>query len=375
MNMEALKTAWRESSAKCADLNTKVSAALTDGAFDKDSFKKLKDELDQEKVRRNGLNDQIKSLEKEQGNQSKDTVKDEKGGLDLSKKPSDKIKQSILDYMQRKPAVNQVSSTEMSPTIPEEIIYDPTSEVNSVVDLATLIMKRPVNTPSGTYPIKQRATDYLPTTEELKANPELAAPNFEDVNWKAETHRGALTISQESIDDGVATLEIVGQDIGEKRVNTHNHEISPILKSFTAKSIQIDSDNSVDGIKEILNVDLDPAYAPSIVASQTFFNKLDTLKDKQGQYVFHRDITSSSKGILLGVPVYRVGDDLLGEKGEAHAFIGDLSKAVFMADRKEVNLSWEYDQVYGQYLAAVLRFGVTKADENAGYFVTIAPKA
>ncbi|WP_143045495.1 phage major capsid protein, partial [Oenococcus oeni] len=186
----------------------------------------------------------------------------------------------------------------------------------------------------------------------------------------------AIAISQESIDDSQVDLTgLIGQNIGEKRVNTFNADISAVLKAFTAKTATFGSDTSVDDIKHILNVDLDPAYNPSIVASQSFFNALDTLKDKNGQYVFHQDVTSASNGTLLGVPVYKVGDALLGSKGDMKAFIGDLSRAVLFADRKEVNLAWQYSPIYGQYLAAVRRYGVSAADDNAGFFVTASVAA
>lgn len=379
MNKEQLKAQlqikFNKVSAKCADLNADFNKKLQDDSATVEDMQTAKDALNAEKVRRDALEAQITDLQAEIDADSKSNNVIKGGeGTNLTPQTASKLdhrKQEIIDYMKRIPAKNQVSSTEMSPIIPEEIIYNPESEVNSVVDLADLVTKTPVTTRRGTYPIKKRADDYLPSVEELKENSELAAPKFEEVDWEVETHRGALTISQESIDDAQpSTLGIVGQDIGEKRVNTHNHVIAPVLQGFTAKSVTIDTDHSVDDIKHILNVDLDPAYVPSIIASQSFFNVLDTLKDHNGQYVFHQDVTSSSKGTLLGVPVYKVGDTLLGKAGEMKAFIGDIGRAVFFADRKEVNLSWEYDQVYGQYLAAVLRFGATTADPDAGYFVT-----
>jgi HK97 family phage major capsid protein len=100
------------------------------------------------------------------------------------------------------------------------------------------------------------------------------------------------------------------------------------------------------------------------------YNALDTLKDKNGQYIFHQDITGKSGDNLLGIPVYKVGDTLLGKAGEAHAFIGDLSRSLFFADRQQITLSWQYNEAYGQYLAGALRFGVSPADVNAGYFLT-----
>ncbi|KRO14235.1 phage phi-C31 gp36 major capsid family protein [Lactiplantibacillus xiangfangensis] len=375
MKPNELQVLFNKVSAHCADLNAQLNVKLADDHSTPEDYQKIKDELTAEKVRRDTIDKQLQSLSEATGNDN-DNQKNSGNGMQLGSNSKDSQlntqKQELLDYMKRKPAKNQVSSTEMSPVVPETIIYNPSSEVNSVVDLANLLTKTPVTTKKGTYPVKKRADDYLPSQDELKANNELAAPNFDDVDWSVETHRGALTISQEAIDDAEpSVLDIVGQDISEKAVNTHNHVIAPILKQFTAKSVTLDTSHSVDDVKHILNVDLDPAYVPVIIASQSFYNSLDTLKDKNGQYIFHQDITTPSKGTLLGVPVYRVGDKLFGDSGDKNAFIGDINRAVFFADRKEVNLSWEYDQVYGQYLAAVLRFGVSVADSNAGFFVSV----
>ena len=52
-------------------------------------------------------------------------------------------------------------------------------------------------------------------------------------------------------------------------------------------------------------------------------------------------------------------------------FIGDIQRAVLFADRQELGLRWTDNEIYGQYLQAVVRFDVKKADAKAGYFVTM----
>jgi HK97 family phage major capsid protein len=53
--------------------------------------------------------------------------------------------------------------------------------------------------------------------------------------------------------------------------------------------------------------------------------------------------------------------------------VGDFKRGVLFADRKDLGLRWADNEIYGQYLQAVLRFGVTKVDEKAGYYVTYTP--
>ncbi len=261
-----------------------------------------------------------------------------------------------------------ITSPDVAPTIPESILYNPENEVKSVTDLAQLVTQFQATTASGKYPIVKRATARMNSVAELAKNPDLAKPQFEEVDWKVQTYRGAIPLSQESIDDSAIDLTaLVANNANEQKVNTTNFAIAGVLKSFTAKTI---AGESVDDIKHILNVDLDPAYNKTIVASQSFYQYLDTLKDKNGQYLLHEPITDGSPRMLLGVPVTVVEDELLGAAGEAHAFIGDLARAVLYANRKDIQVRWVDDNIYGQYLQAVVRFDTKAADTNAGYFVT-----
>lgn len=261
-----------------------------------------------------------------------------------------------------------ITSPDVAPTIPESILYNPENEVKSVTDLAQLVTQFQATTASGKYPIVKRATARMNSVAELAKNPDLAKPQFEEVDWKVQTYRGAIPLSQESIDDSAIDLTaLVANNANEQKVNTTNFAIAGVLKSFTAKAV---AGESVDDIKHILNVDLDPAYNKTIVASQSFYQYLDTLKDKNGQYLLHEPIVDGSPRTLLGVPVTVVEDELLGAAGEAHAFIGDLARAVLYANRKDIQVRWVDDNIYGQYLQAVVRFDTKAADTNAGYFVT-----
>lgn len=379
--MDKLQTLFNEVSAKCADLNAQLNAKLQDENASVDDFQKIKDDLTAAKARRDAINDQIKALEVEKASEPKTDPKDDgsKKGTDLSKKPIDDKKKVINDYIHSHGKVvddvaGHVTSTEAGLLIPEEIIYDPTAEVNSVVDLSTLVTKTPVTTPKGTYPILKRATDRFSSVAELAENPALAEPDFTQVDWSVTTYRGSIPLSEEAISDSQVDLTaLVGQSIKEKSVNTYNAMIAPVLQSFTAKATT--TDTLVDSLKHILNVDLDPAYSRALVVTQSLFNTLDTLKDKNGRYLLHDASDSitdgTAKGTVLGVPVYVVGDALLGSAaGDQKAFVGDLKRGVLFTDRQQVTLAWIDDKIWGQYLGAAFRFGVEKADSNAGYFVT-----
>lgn len=160
-------------------------------------------------------------------------------------------------------------------------------------------------------------------------------------------------------------MNLVAENNARIGLNTTNAEIAEVMKTFPAKSV-----DGTDGIKDILNVDIDPAYNVTVVASQSFFNAIDKLKDAQGQYILQNDITSPSGKSLFGRKVEVISDSLLGNAGEAKAFIADLKQAILFADRAQASVKWVQNDIYGQLLAISQRFDVVKANEKAGYFVT-----
>ena len=249
----------------------------------------------------------------------------------------------------------------------KEIVTTPMREVKTVLDLKQFATIHKAAKGEGSYPILKHATSKMASVEELEKNPALAKPDFTDVPWKVKTYRGAIPLSQEAIDDAdVDLLAIVAEAANQIKVNTTNDAIGGVLKTFEAKNAA-----DLDAIKAILNVDLDPAYNVSFVVTQSFYQKLDTLKDKNGRYLLQDSIVSASGKAFLGHPVFVVADTVLGEAGEAKAFIGDVQRAVLFADRQELGLRWTDNEIYGQYLQAVVRFDVKKADAKAGYFVTM----
>ncbi len=264
------------------------------------------------------------------------------------------------------PTTDGVKKTDTTKITREELVTTPIREIKTTVDLKPFTTIYPAKKASGKYPILKKATSKMVSVAELEKNPALAKPEFDEVDWAITTYRGAIPVSQESVDDAdVDLLSIVAETVAQIKVNTTNAAIAEVLKSFTAKTVA-----SVDDIKKILNVDLDPAYDVAFVVSQSFYQILDTLKDGNGRYLLQDSITAVTGKVLLGKPVFVFADEVLGEAGEAKAFVGDFKRGVLFADRKDLGLRWTDNEIYGQFLQAVLRFGVKKIDAKAGYFVT-----
>lgn len=377
MFKEKIKELLAKKDGKRALINEKTeemrNLLVNEDATDDDlaKAKALRSDIDKAEKEVRDLEDTIKMYrDAEKGNPAPEHHEENDDPND-----DDDEKRALNGYLHRefRDGTSGITSPDVAPTIPESILYNPENEVKSVTDLAQLVTQFQATTASGKYPIVKRATARMNSVAELAKNPDLAKPEFEEVDWKVQTYRGAIPLSQESIDDSAIDLtSLVANNAMEQKVNTTNFAIANVLKSFTAKTV---AGESVDDIKHILNVDLDPAYNKTIVASQSFYQYLDTLKDKNGQYLLHEPITDGSPRMLLGVPVTVVEDELLGAAGEAHAFIGDLARAVLYANRKDIQVRWVDDNIYGQYLQAVVRFDTKTADTKAGYFVTYTPTA
>lgn len=275
------------------------------------------------------------------------------------------------ELLNTRAATDGIVKTDVSKTIPESISYNPQLEIKTVTDLKQFTNIFQATTANGKHPILKKATARLNTVAELEANPDLAKPEFEEVDWAVQTYRGAIPISNESIQDSAVDLVgLIARHANEQKLNTTNYAIANVLKSFTAAAM-----STLDDLKKIINVDLDPAYNKAIVATQSFYNVLDTLKDGNGRYLLQDSIVSPSGKVLLGMPVFVIEDELFGAKGNTTAFLGDLNRAILFANRVDVTVRWVDHNIYGQYLQVATRFDTKKADKNAGYFVTYTTPA
>lgn len=378
--MEKLLEELKEKQATYNETLKEARSSAEAGEDVTDRFEKLDElreeivKLEERKIHRDKLNqlDTIEEVEEKRfdpkpGGEPKTKLR-KVGNEDSNKE----VRDAINAYIRKGEIRENVTTINQEVIIPKDISYIPQKEVQTVYDLSANFNKTNVGTKSGSYPILENPTDALPSVEELAKNPELAAPKFHEVKWEVETYRGALPISQEAISDAQTDLTtLISNQISQRMLNTTNKFIAAKLKDFE-KVTPGAKDDLVDNIKEILNVKLDPAYIPQIICTQSLYQTLDTLKDKQGQYIFHRDVTSASGGTLLGVPVTKVPDPLLGDKiGDQVAFIGDR-RAVTVFDRNQASVVWAENSVYGRYLMGVLRFDVEVTDQKAGFLLTVS---
>lgn len=280
------------------------------------------------------------------------------------------LRSAINAYVKTKGVEKRdITTVEAGAVIPQEIITTPQEQPQTETDLRKFVNVEPVNTGSGTYPVLLADNSVMVSVEELKANPKLANPEFKDVDYKVETYRGYIPVSQEAIDDSAVDLTgLIAKHINRQAVRTANVQVANVLKTFTAKSI-----TGLDGLKAIKNVDLDPAYNVKFIVSQSFFNAVDTMKDENGRYLLQQDVTVASGYKLFGHEVVILADKVIGTSaGDKVAFVGDADAGVTFFDRKQVSVKWVDNDIYGQKLASFIRFDVKQADEKAGFYVTLA---
>ncbi|TKQ94985.1 phage major capsid protein [Enterococcus faecium] len=256
--------------------------------------------------------------------------------------------------------------------IPIDKITKPEKQPETVVDLRQHVGRVPVTTGTGSYPILRANKNKMTSVAELVKNPELAKPEFTKVNYEIATYRGYIPVSQEALDDSDIDLGgLVAEHIQRQSLNTSNAEIAKKLQTATAKTV-----TDIDGLKDIVNVTIDPAYNVKFIASQSFFNELDKMKDNDGRYLLQQDVTVASGYKLLGREVVVMADDVIGTAaGNKVAFVGDPSLFVKFFDRQQASVRWVDNDVYGQLLAGFVRFDVEVADTAAGFYVTLGPKA
>lgn len=364
-----------------ADKEVEADALLEEGKLEegKDALEQIK-ELD---ARIAEVEEEIKKI-KEEGTKEEPKKEDAPVAKEGEQRSMNQFKPSVkqdteskevrgfMDFLRSKGEVREnVVSAGVDVIIPKDIVTQPVELPETVTDLKAYTNVVKVPTAQGSYPILESPDTVMHSVEELAKNPELNAPKFKGVDYKVLTYRGQVPVSNEALQDSTPDLaNLVAQNNARIALNTNNKLIADVMKTFTAKAV-----DGTDGIKDILNVDIDPAYNVTVVATQSFFNILDKLKDGNGQYILQSDITSPSGKSLFGRKVEVISDKLLGLPGEAHAFVGDVSQAVMFADRAQASVRWVQNDIYGEILAISQRVDVVKANDEAGFFVTYTPSA
>lgn len=285
---------------------------------------------------------------------------EKRGGQKLEKR--DAVLEFIRSRGQKRTGVK---TTDVGVIIPKEVL-EPQKTPERQNPLLNLIHIVKVTSGSGAYPVMKKSNRKMTEVGELEENPELGKTKITEVDYKIKTYRGELPISREAIED--AQYDLIGimqEDIQDQDEQTKLAIVADVLK--TAKVVNA---SGYDGLKDILNTKISSVYKKSLVVTDSMFNALDKVKDKDGRYMLQPDITSPTGYSFSGKTIYPVDDALLGQEGEMKYFIGDVEYFLTLFDRMELSVNWEDNHKFGKNLASYLRFDIKKTDEDAGVFGT-----
>ncbi|HEM6530521.1 phage major capsid protein [Streptococcus suis] len=329
------------------------------------TLEELQAELESKEAEKAELEKEIEGLQKQIDEQNRKAPtyggSEDRGG----KKKMEK-REAVVAYVR---SIGQkregVKTTDVGAIIPKEVLQ-PQKEPERQNPLLNLIHVVKVSSGSGSYPVIKKSNRKMTEIGELAENPELGKSKITEVDYKIKTYRGELPISREAIDD--AQYDLIGimqDDIQDQDEQTKLALVADILKTATVVNA-----SGYDGLKDILNVKIKSVYNKVLVVTDSMFNALDKVKDKEGRYMLQPDITSPTGYSFSGKPIYPIADELFGSEGDMKYFIGDIHYFLTLFDRMELSVQWEDNHRFGKNLASYLRFDVKKTDADAGVFGT-----
>ena len=223
--------------------------------------------------------------------------------------------------------------------VPEDVRTAINEYRRSFVSLKDYVDVRSVVVPSGSevYEKTSQLTGLTNITE-LGEIQEMNAEVFERITYKVKDFGGILPVSRFLLQDSPENLlAYLGKWFMKKQVVTENKEIITVLKTLTKKAI-----TKVDEIKEAFNVTLDPIFLDNtkVLTNQSGFNVLDSLKDKNGNYLLQPVVTDPTKRTLLGKEVIVLPDTHLPNEAanKFPLYVGDLKEAVRVYELNELEI-------------------------------------
>ncbi|WP_421022303.1 phage major capsid protein [Limosilactobacillus fermentum] len=276
----------------------------------------------------------------------------------------------VADSISR--ADNSIGLNAGSVIIPEAILT-PEHEQHQFPRLGSLVRMIKVSTTTGKLPVFQTSSDKLSVHTEFQPSERHAVPEIKPINWDLNTYTGSYAFSQDLISDSSYDWQSeLSSRLQELKDNTNDDLIiNALTNGVTTKT----ATDLISDIKTALNVNLKPqdSQTASIVLSQSAFNELDQMTDKEGRPLVQPDVTKETGQSILGKTVVVV-DDLLFPKakaGDANIIVTPLQKAVINFQNNEITGQFtdSYD-VWYKILGIYLREDVVQARNDLITLIT-----
>lgn len=313
----------------------------------------LLDELEEEELlemENKAKNEHVKRVDKKQGNIANAFVNAIRAGF--KKEPVSKDDLEIINA-----GMKEGTDEDGGLTVPEDISTTIREMRRSEDALENLVTVEKVTKVKGTRVYEVNA-DSVPFDEVDEGGefPEAETPKLKKVNYAIRKFGGILRSTYELLQDSTENiLAFLKKWIAKKTKATRNALILKKLKEITdGKEVEI---SGLDDLKDIFNVELDPAIAAGakVITNQSGFNWLDKIKDSDGNYILQKDPTQATKRLLFGeYPVVKLSNKTLKTPGEGEIplYCGKLEEAITLFDREKMTIDistvaadlWKKDQ-------------------------------
>ena len=340
-------------------------------------IKEKSDEITKLETEKADLEAELAKIEDEQTDENTD--EDEEKTKDGEKRKMGK-KVEVRNTQDNKDFANYIrtqgletrslNTTSGAVLVPVEVSTNVLELKDGQVDLTAYVTAETVGTGSGKFPVAKRATAILATKEELAEIAEIDDPLFIDVEYSAKTRIGQIAFSNELIEDSAIDVVAYAEKQMQRMVrNTNNKGILDVLNTFAVKNAV-----GADGLKSIVNIELDPELDTKFVVDQNAYQFIDTLKDTQGRYLLQDSIAFASGKSLFGKEVIVISN-AIAPKAVAGAvgfvWAGDLAEAAAYFKRSDITAVWEKFDAFSKGLAVGVRSDYKVVDEKAGVKVKL----
>ena len=228
-------------------------------------------------------------------------------------------------------------------TVPEDIETQIRTLRESADSLSRMVSVENVTTLSGARTYKTRSQQTgMTKVSEGNALTAKDGPTFTRVEYKVEKYGDIFPATNELLEDTDANITgtLVNWIADSSRVGRNKLIIDTIKAEFSSETDLKD----VDGIKEAINVTLDPAFRQyiKIITNQDGLQYLDTLKDQDGRYLLTPMVQDKTRYLLFGFELVVLSNSTLasGSSGGTQVpfIIGDLQSAVHLFERKGLSI-------------------------------------
>ncbi|CEO20627.1 phage major capsid protein [Paraclostridium sordellii] len=330
--------------------------------------------------------DVLYDLEAEADEAAKENIKNKakKTEISNSKKESNAFVNAIKARLtesniseEDKTILNQMS--EGSPadgglTVPKDMRTEIKELRRGEDSLEELVNVEPVTTLSGSRVIEVSAEETpFDNIDEAADFPDVETPKFKNIEYKVKKKGGTLKVTRELIQDSSENIKAyLKRWIAKKSKVTRNFLILKKADEMT-KGKEKDV-ATLDDLKDIFNVSLDPAIAltSKVITNQDGYNFLDKLKDSDGKYILQPDPTQPTRKLLFGTyPIRKLSNKTLKTtENKAPIYCGDFKEAITLFDREtlSVEMNTQGDSYWNKDLAGIKvreRLDINDVDSEA----------